>query len=100
MSSAKRRRKAQIARLVKLDANHSWLYLIKSPRRDGARAMALWHNCIVPLGDRLERQKPGAWAALPRCAEGVAGLLRNFEKRNRPAVQGAVGQEGAARWKN
>ncbi len=81
MSAKKRRRKAKTARLLKLDANHSWLYLMKSSRRDGPRAAALWWNCVVPLGDKRERQKPGAWAALPRCAEGKAGLVANFKKR-------------------
>lgn len=86
MSAKKRRRKAQLARLRKLDANHGWLYFMKSPRRDGPRAAALWWNCIVPLGDKLERQKPGAWAVLTRCAEGSAGLLHNYQKRNTPAA--------------
>lgn len=82
MSAAKRRRKAQLKRLQKLDANHGWLYLMKSARRNGPRAERLWWTCIVPLGDKLERQKSGAWAALPRCREGTAGLLHNFNKRN------------------
>ncbi len=81
MSSKKRRRKAQMARLVKLDANQLWLYLMKSPRRDGPRAEALWWRCIVPLGDKLESQKPGAWDTLPRCGTGKALLLENYRKR-------------------
>lgn len=95
MSAKKRRRKAQIARLIRLDANHGWLYLMKSPRRDGPRAARLWWNCIVPLGDKLERQKPGAWAALPRCVEGSVGLLHNFNKRNTSATKWA-----ARHWRN
>lgn len=96
MSAAKRRRKAQIKRLQKLDANHSWLYYMKSPRRDGPRAAALWWKCVVPLGDKLERQKPGAWAALSRCAEGKAGLQANFNKR-RAAHTAAAVAKGADR---
>lgn len=81
MSAAKRRRKAQLARLAKLDENHSWLYLMKSPRRDGPRAVALWWTCIVPLGDKLESQKAGAWASLKRCDTGKRGLVSNYEAR-------------------
>lgn len=90
MSAAKRRRKAQIKHRQKLDANHGWLYYKKSPRRDGPRAAALWWNCIVPLGDKLERQKRGAWAALSRCVEGKAGLLANFNKRSATHTTSAV----------
>lgn len=86
MSASKRRRKKQLARLSKLDANHGWLYLMKSPRRDGPRAAALWWNCIVPLGDKLERQKPGAWDVLPRCAAGSGLLLAGFIHRARVAA--------------
>lgn len=83
MSAKKRRRKAQIARLVRMDANQSRLYLMKSPHRDGPRAWRLWLGCIVPLGDKLERQKPGVWAMLPRCNAGRTILIRNFNKRMR-----------------
>ncbi len=82
MSAAKRRRKAQLAKLVKLDANHSWLCLMKSPRRDGPRALRLWWACIVPLGDALEKKKPGAWAALPRYRTGPDILMDTFHERN------------------
>lgn len=96
MSPAKRRRKAQLARLAKLDANHGWLYLMKSPRRDSSRAKALWWNCIVPLGDKLERRKPGAWQSLDRCPTGKIGLLYNYEKRRTAQANGRPGA-GAAR---
>lgn len=82
MSAKKRRRKAQVARFIRLDANHSWLYYKTSPRRDGPRAIALWWRCIVPLGDKLERQKPGAWRALPRYSGGPDILMDNYRKRN------------------
>ena len=81
MSAAKRRRNAKLMRLKRLDENHLWLYLMKSPRRDGPRAMAVWWSCIVPLGDKLETQKPGAWLSLQRCATGGAGLVENYRKR-------------------
>lgn len=81
MSAAKRRRKAKLARLRRLDENHAWLYLMKSPRRDGPRAAALWWNCIVPLGDKLETQKPGAWLSLNRCATAEPILVENYRKR-------------------
>ena len=92
MSSAKRRRKAKLARLKLLDANHGWLYLMKSPRRDGMRAAALWWNCIVPLGDKLETQKPGAWLSLHRCATGGAGLIENYRKRRASQLDGVQGE--------
>ncbi len=82
MSSAKRRRKAQLARLVRMDATYSRLYLISSPRRDGPRSWRLWFGCIVPLGDALEKKKPGAWASLPRSPGGPDILMHNFKKRN------------------
>lgn len=82
MSAAKRRRKAQVAHLLKLDRTYHRLYLMSSPRRDGPRSWRLWFGCIVPLGDKLERQKPGAWHALPRCGTGEDILMLNFKKRN------------------
>lgn len=82
MSSKKRRRKSAIERLIKLDKTYEHLYLLKSPRRDGERAMALWWGCIVPLGDKLEKQKPGAWHSLPRHPGGQDILMINFRKRN------------------
>lgn len=82
MSAKKRRRKAKIKYLQKLDANHLWLYLLASPRRDGHRAMQLWWGCVVPLGDKLERQKPGAWHSLPRHPSSPDILMYNFHKRN------------------
>jgi hypothetical protein len=81
VSAKKRRRKAQLARLQQLDRNHIWLYLMSSPRRDGDRAMRLWWRCIVPLGDKLEKQKAGAWAALHRCDQGKAILMDNYRRR-------------------
>lgn len=90
MSAAKRRRRAKLERLKRLDENHLWLYLMKSPRRDGPRAMALWWNCIVPLGDKLEAQKAGAWQSLDRCAIGKVGLLNNYKTRR--AARPDVGQ--------
>lgn len=83
MSAGKRRRKAQVSRLVQMDLTHRRRYLLASRHRDGPRAMRLWLACIVPLGDKLERQKPGAWAALPRCATGTTILLHNFHKRDK-----------------
>jgi hypothetical protein len=85
MSARIRRRQDQIRRLVKMDLTHRRLYLLASPRRDGPRASRLWLACITPLGDKLERQKPGAWAALPRCEIGTMILLYNFEKRKQGA---------------
>jgi hypothetical protein len=82
MSAAKRRRKARLARLVRVDATHSRLSLMSSPRRNGPRAWRLWFGSIVPLGDALERAKPGAWATLPRYESGRNILLHNFKKRN------------------
>jgi hypothetical protein len=82
MSAAKRRRKAQLARLVRMDATYSRLYLKSSPRRDGPRSWRLRVGCVIPLGDALERAKPGAWASLPRSDEGRYILLQNFNKRN------------------
>jgi len=93
MSAGKRRRKAKLARLKRLDENHSWLYLMKSPRRDGPRAAALWWNCIVPLGDKLESQRAGAWASLNRCATGKVGLTQNYEKRRAAQLDGGQGAE-------
>lgn len=81
MSSKKRRRKAQLARLVKLDATYARLYLMRSPRRDAPRSWRLWLGVIVPLGDKLETQRPGAWAALPRCRTGDDILMLNYRKR-------------------
>lgn len=78
MSAAKRRRKAQIAHLVRLDENHRRLYLMASKRRDGPRAAKLWWACIVPLGDKLG---PQAWTALRRCEVGRAGLVEKYRKR-------------------
>ena len=78
MSAKKRRRKAQIVRLVQLDENHSRLYLVSSKRHDGLRAAKLWWACIVPLGDKLGTQ---AWAALHRCELGKAVLVENYRKR-------------------
>lgn len=85
MSSKKRRRKAQIARLLKLDATYARLYLMSSPRRDWSRTGRLWYSCIVPLGDKLERQKPGAWRTLPRCSAGEDILMRGYRKRQHAA---------------
>lgn len=82
MSAKKRRRKAQIARLIKLDATYLHLYLLKSPRRDGDRASRLWWGVIVPLGDKLEKQKPGAWHSLPRSPGGPDILMHCFRERN------------------
>lgn len=82
MSSRARRRKAKIRHLVKMDLTHRRLYLLASSHRDGPRAMRLWLACIVSLGDKLERQKPGAWAQLPRCEIGTAILLHNFKMRD------------------
>jgi hypothetical protein len=93
MSAAKRRRRAKLERLKRLDENHLWLYLMKSPRRDGPRAMALWWNCIVPLGDKLEAQKAGAWQSLDRCAIGKVGLMHNYEKRRAVQLDGHQGEE-------
>jgi hypothetical protein len=78
MSSKKRRRKTQVARLVKLDATYHRLYLMSSPRRDGPRSWRLWFGCIVPLGDKLGA---AAWAALPRCDTGDDILQLNYLKR-------------------
>lgn len=78
MSAAKRRRKVQIARLVKLDRTYHRLYLMSSPRRDGPRSWRLWLGCIVPLGDKIG---PAGWAALPRCGAGEDILLINYMKR-------------------
>ena len=78
MSAKKRRRKAKIAHLVRLDENHGWLYLMKSKRRDGPRAAKLWWTCIVPLGDKLGAK---AWMALHRCESGRAGLVENYRRR-------------------
>jgi len=91
VSAAKRRRNAKLMRLKRLDENHLWLYLMKSPRRDGPRAMALWWNCIVPLGDKLETQKPGAWLSLNRCASGGQGLVENYRKRMAAQLNGSQG---------
>lgn len=77
MSAAKRRRKAQLARLVRMDATYLRLHLKSSPR-----SWRLWFGCVVALGDALEKKKPGAWAALPRCESGSRILLHNFNKRN------------------
>jgi hypothetical protein len=82
MSSAKRRRKAQIARFIRMDATYAHLYLMRSPRRDGPRSWRFWQTCIVPLGDALEKKKSGAWRALPRCKTGDDILMRNFNRRN------------------
>lgn len=82
MSSKKRRRKAAIERLIKLDNTYEHLYLLKSPRRDGERSWALWMGVIVPLGDKLEKQKPGAWHSLPRNPSSIDVLMINFRKRN------------------
>jgi hypothetical protein len=82
MSAKKRRRKAQIGRLVRMDATYHRLYLLSSPRRDGPRSWRLWFGCVVALGDALEKKQPGAWAALPRSQIGTGILLHNFNKRN------------------
>lgn len=78
MSAAKRRRQAQIARLVRLDRTHQRLYLMASKHRDGERARQLWCAVIVPLGDKLGEQ---AWHALPRCETGRAILRENYRRR-------------------
>lgn len=94
VSAAKRRRMAKLAQLKRLDANHGWLHLMKSPRRDGRRAAALWSNCIVSLGDKLESQKAGAWLSLERCAMGGTGLVENYRKRMAAQLGGS--QKGDA----
>lgn len=81
MSAKKRRRKAKLAHLVRLDATYHRLYLLKSPRRGGPRADCLWWGCIVPLGDALETQKPGAWHTLPRDSTGPDILMHNYHQR-------------------
>lgn len=78
MSAAKRRRKAAIARLIRLDQTYRRLYLMTSPRRDGPRSWRLWFGCVVPLGDKLGVP---AWSALSRCETGRAILLSNYRKR-------------------
>lgn len=78
MSAKKRRHKAKIARLVRLDENHRRLYVMTSKRRDGERAAKLWWECIVPLGDKLGAR---AWMSLRRCDEGRDGLIQNYRKR-------------------
>lgn len=92
MSSRTRRRKAQMRRFVQMDLTHRRLYLLASPHRDGPRAMRLWLACIVPLGDKLERRQPGAWAELPRCEIGTAILLHNFKGRAGRAAAKGVGE--------
>jgi hypothetical protein len=81
MSARTRRRARQIARLIALDRNHSRIYLMTSKHRDGPRAARLWWSCIVPLGDKLERQKAGAWHALPRCSTGDDILMMRYRER-------------------
>lgn len=81
MSAKKRRRKAQIERLRKLDATYMRLYLLASPRRNGPKSWRLWQCCVTPLGDKLESQKPGAWHALDRCPKGDDILMDNYRKR-------------------
>lgn len=91
MSAKKRRRKAKIELLRKLDATYSHLYLMASPRRDGHRASCprrdgyrasrLWWGSIVPLGDKLESQKPGVWHSLPRFPGGPDILMDNYRER-------------------
>lgn len=82
MSSAKRRRKKAIERLIKLDTTYSRLYLYSSPKRDADRSWSLWMSVIVPLGDKLERQKPGAWHSLPRKSGGPDILMHCYRERN------------------
>lgn len=81
MSSKTRRRKAQLARLLKLDATYHRLYLMASKRRDPKRSMPFWFNAVVALGDALERKKPGAWHTLPRSPGGPDILMHNYRKR-------------------
>lgn len=81
MSSRNRRRKAKLARLARMDANYLRLYLMASPHRDPARSLSFWMGCIVPLGDALERKKPGAWDSLPRCPGGENILMNNYHRR-------------------
>jgi hypothetical protein len=78
MSAAKRRRKAQIARLVRMDRTYHRLYLMASPHRDGPRSWRFWLGCIVPLGDKIG---PAGWSALPRCDTGEDILLNNYRRR-------------------
>ena len=80
MSAAKGCRKAQLARLARLDANFHWLYAEASTRRDRLRSMRLWFGGVVALGDALQKKTPGAWASLSRHPIGTAILLHNFNK--------------------
>lgn len=93
MSSAKRRRKAKLACLKRLDENHGWLYYKTSPRRDGPRAIALWWNCIVPLGDKLEKQKAGAWDTLPRWTSVKGHLAELSRARTAAQLDGGQGED-------
>lgn len=81
MSARNRRRARQIARLIALDRNHSRIYLMTSRHRDGPRAARLWWSCIVPLGDKLESQKAGAWHALPRSSRDPDILMIRYRER-------------------
>lgn len=81
MSARTRRRARQIARLIALDRNHARLYLMASRHRDGPRAAHLWWSCIVPLGDKLERQKAGAWHVLPRSSRDPDILMMRYRER-------------------
>lgn len=81
MSAAKRRIKRKIAQLVRMDLTHKALYLMSSPKRDAARAAALWWRCIVPLGDALSRRCPDAWTRMAENTERGAGLTQNYLKR-------------------
>lgn len=81
MSATKRRIKRKIAQLVRMDMTHKALYLMSSPKRDAARAAALWWRCIVPLGDALSRRCPDAWARMADTPSRGAGLMEIYRVR-------------------
>jgi len=81
MSAKKRRSKAKINQLIRMGATYTRLYVEISPHRDAPRSWRFWFGCIVPLGDALEKQKPGAWASLSRSPRGTAILELNYQKR-------------------
>lgn len=91
MSSKKRRIKRKLAMLRKLDETHLRRYLMYrwkigrpiNKDRDSDKAKWIWFNCIIPLGDALQRKGIPAWQSFARLdGERTSFLLQRFKERN------------------